>query len=279
VPGVYRAAVTALLFLDVDGTLIPYDGSRLAEPAEVGTGLPDQANPNLGRINLALGPRLLALPAELMWATGWLHDANDVISPLLGLPQLPVVDLDEPQIDVAECYQLNSKTETLVAVAVAAGRPFIWIDDELTGTDRTWVAENHQVQRSCSGSTPTLDSLRPTSPRLSGGYVPIAASLAPHHPSGGHRNVRPKGPRSCRSAAARARGRRADHLPRQATGPARRADPLRALCRSARERTTSRSERRTVCGPTGLSKAAQARFCREERGRADLAPLCVKRSW
>ena len=140
--GVYRAVMTALLFLDVDGTLIPYDGSTLAEPADVWAGRPEQANPNLGRINLALGPRLLALPAELMWATGWLHEANDVISPLLGLPQLPVVDLDEPQFDVAECNQLNWKTETLVKVA--AGRPFVWIDDEITGTDRTWVADNHQ---------------------------------------------------------------------------------------------------------------------------------------
>src|SRR5688572_8079432 len=112
-PRVYRAVMTALLFLDVDGTLIPYDGSTPAEPADVWAGRPAQANPNRGRINLALGPRLLALPAELVWATGWLHDANDVISPLLGLPQLPVVDLDEPQIDGAEYCQLNWKTETL----------------------------------------------------------------------------------------------------------------------------------------------------------------------
>ena len=133
--------MTPLLFLDVDGTLIPYDGSMPAEPADVWAGRQEQANPNLGRINLALGPRLLALPAELMWATGWMHEANDVISPLLGLPQLPVVELDEPQMDAAEWYQLNWKTETLVEVA--AGRPFVWIDDEITGTDRGWVADNH----------------------------------------------------------------------------------------------------------------------------------------
>jgi hypothetical protein len=133
--------MTPLLFLDVDGTLIPYDGSTLAEPADVWAMRPEQANPNLGRINLALGPRLLALPAELMWATGWLHEANDVISPLLGLPRLPVVELGEPEIDVADHYHINWKTETLVEVA--AGRPFVWIDDEITGVDRTWVADNH----------------------------------------------------------------------------------------------------------------------------------------
>jgi len=135
--------MTPLLFLDVDGTLIPYDGSMLAESADVWAGQQEQANPNpnLGRINVALGPRLLALPAELRWATGWMHEANDVISPLLGLPQLPVVALAEPQTAVGEWYQLNWKTETLVQVA--AGRPFVWIDDEITGVDRGWVAENH----------------------------------------------------------------------------------------------------------------------------------------
>jgi hypothetical protein len=133
--------MTALLFLDVDGTLIPYDGSALAEPADVWAGRQGQGNSGLGRINLALGPRLLALPAELMWATGWLHEANDVISPLLGFPQLPVVELAEPQLDVAEWYQLNWKTEMLVEVA--AGRPFVWIDDEIAGADRGWVADNH----------------------------------------------------------------------------------------------------------------------------------------
>ncbi|WP_203914114.1 hypothetical protein [Rhizocola hellebori] len=133
--------MAALLFLDVDGTLIPYDPVMPADPAEVWAVRQEQANPSLGRINLALGPRLLALPAELMWATGWLHEANQVISPLLGLPRLPVVKLKEPQLDAAERYPLNWKTETLVQVA--AGRPFVWIDDEITGTDRAWVAENH----------------------------------------------------------------------------------------------------------------------------------------
>jgi hypothetical protein len=133
--------MTPLLFLDVDGTLIPYDGSMLAESADVWAGRPQPASPNLNRINLALGPRLLAMPVELMWATGWMHEANNVISPLLGLPQLPVVELGEPEMDVAEWYQLNWKTETLVEVA--AGRPFVWIDDEITGADRGWVADNH----------------------------------------------------------------------------------------------------------------------------------------
>ena len=39
------------------------------------------------------GPRLLALGGELWWATAWMDEANDVFGPLLGLPELPVVDL------------------------------------------------------------------------------------------------------------------------------------------------------------------------------------------
>ncbi|MFB8144791.1 hypothetical protein ACFC40_34690, partial [Streptomyces parvus] len=36
---------------------------------------------------------------------------------------------------------LHWKTRTLVARA--AGRPFVWVDDEITGTDRSWVAVHH----------------------------------------------------------------------------------------------------------------------------------------
>ena len=36
---------------------------------------------------------------------------------------------------------LHWKTRTLVDRA--AGRPFIWLDDEITDADRTWVAAHH----------------------------------------------------------------------------------------------------------------------------------------
>jgi hypothetical protein len=34
---------------------------------------------------------LPALPGELVWATTWPAEANEVIAPRLGLPELPVV--------------------------------------------------------------------------------------------------------------------------------------------------------------------------------------------
>ncbi|MCX4808262.1 hypothetical protein OG594_42900 [Streptomyces sp. NBC_01214] len=50
-----------LLYLDVDGPLIPFG----AGPYPPG----DDANPLLARIDATLGPRLTALPCELVWAT------------------------------------------------------------------------------------------------------------------------------------------------------------------------------------------------------------------
>lgn len=36
---------------------------------------------------------------------------------------------------------LNWKTRALGELA--AGRPFVWLDDEITEADRTWVAKHH----------------------------------------------------------------------------------------------------------------------------------------
>jgi FMN phosphatase YigB (HAD superfamily) len=55
-----------LLFLDVDGTLIPLHGNVFGE----------DDNPLLARLDPAHGPRLLALDRELVWATTWMQDAT-----------------------------------------------------------------------------------------------------------------------------------------------------------------------------------------------------------
>ncbi len=71
------------------------------------------------------------------------EDANECIAPLLGLPQLPVVSWPEPSDGDEQDGRagLHWKTRTLVARAEA--RPFVWVDDEITGNDRAWVAGNH----------------------------------------------------------------------------------------------------------------------------------------
>ena len=87
-----------LLFLDIDGPLIPFGATRAQLPDgyptyETGRG-PRGAteNPLITRVDPALGPRLLALPCDLVWATTWMSDANDCVGPWLGLPRLPLVE-------------------------------------------------------------------------------------------------------------------------------------------------------------------------------------------
>ncbi|MGW2648564.1 HAD domain-containing protein [Streptomyces sp. NPDC001393] len=125
-----------LLFLDVDGPLIPFGGGpypRYDGPSTAGAG-----HPLLHRVDPALGHRLAALGCALVWATTWTDEANAVLAPWLGLPALPVVawpDEDEPPGPV------HWKTRSLVAWA--AGRPFVWLDDEITDPDRDWTADHH----------------------------------------------------------------------------------------------------------------------------------------
>ncbi|WP_412079152.1 HAD domain-containing protein [Streptomyces xanthophaeus] len=121
-----------LLFLDVDGPLIPFG----AGPYAPGYG----PNPLLARIDPALGPRLRALDCELVWATTWMEDANECIAPRLGLPELPLVHWPEPS---AQDGRSGVHWKTPALVAYAAGRPFIWVDDEITEADRAWVAAHH----------------------------------------------------------------------------------------------------------------------------------------
>jgi hypothetical protein len=120
-----------LLFLDVDGTLLPF-APRIRSAADAG-------HPLLSRLDPADGARLRALGCSPVWATTWLDEANQVLSPRLGLPCLPVLDWshdeEEPPTGV------HWKTPALVRWA--AGRPFVWLDDEIFDADRRWIAAHH----------------------------------------------------------------------------------------------------------------------------------------
>jgi hypothetical protein len=96
--------------------------------------------PEFARMDRRHGSRLLALGAELWWATAWMDEANDVIGPLPGLPELPVAGpraWDDDFVDERLCW----KTRTLVDLA--AGRAFVWLDDEPAADDDEYVAVQH----------------------------------------------------------------------------------------------------------------------------------------
>nr|WP_211247500.1 hypothetical protein [Cryptosporangium arvum] len=76
------------------------------------------------------------MPVDL--ATTWMADANEIVAPRLGLPELPIVDFPD---DAGPARGLHWKTKFLTQEA--GGRPFIWLDDEITDADRRWVRTHH----------------------------------------------------------------------------------------------------------------------------------------
>ncbi|WP_344326081.1 HAD domain-containing protein [Kitasatospora putterlickiae] len=135
-------AVRPLLFLDVDGPLIPFGG--LAPSRRGGTeGSTDAANPLLNRLDPAVGRRLAMLGYELVWATTWDEDANEDVAPRLGLPSLPVLPWPEPSEGDEQDARAGRHWKTRPIVAWASGRAFAWVDDEITRADREWVAAHH----------------------------------------------------------------------------------------------------------------------------------------
>ncbi|WP_424885097.1 HAD domain-containing protein [Streptomyces sp. SAI-126] len=131
-----------LLFLDVDGTVVPFGAAGPYPLYEPAFPLPGTVagHPLLSRVDPVLGARLTSLGCALVWATTWGDDANADLAPWLGLPRLPLVDWPDSDDEEVEAG-LHWKTRPLVSWA--AGRAFVWVDDEITDVDRAWVADRH----------------------------------------------------------------------------------------------------------------------------------------
>lgn len=136
-----------LLLLDVDGVLCPvrdntrpggyyapapgfrcerYRHSESGETIEIWVS--DENRRRLER---------LAACFEIVWATGWVQNANRVIAPLHGLDQLACVELVWSE-------ELRGQTASwkLPAIARHVGeeRPCVWIDDDLRPDAERWAA-------------------------------------------------------------------------------------------------------------------------------------------
>lgn len=146
---------TALLLLDVDGPLNPYGASR-GDVDKHRMPVPYYVRKIMGyRVFLSKvhGPMLLDFAAEhdveLAWATTWEGEANTRIGPVIGLPELPVVDLGWQRKFSGTIRSEHWKFDGVLKFA--AGRPLAWFDDDFGyfHKERAWF----EAER---GHTPTL---------------------------------------------------------------------------------------------------------------------------
>ena len=138
-----------LLLIDVDGPLNPYAASNNTINKF------NRQNPARGyrthkisgyKVRLARwhGTSLKALDHifDLAWATTWEQQANTEIGPRIGLPDLPVISFqdlpDQPPVP-----GLYWKTSTIVDYC--KGRPFAWVDDEISRIDEQYVTDRHHA--------------------------------------------------------------------------------------------------------------------------------------
>lgn len=125
-----------LILLDVDGPLNPW-GAKPTRRPEGYTTIYVQENVGVYRgepmyskrrlrvwLNPEHGPMLLAFvekhDAELVWATTWEADANKHISPVIGLPDLPVIEWTWK----AHHWKFDGVLDYV------GTRPFVWFDDD-----------------------------------------------------------------------------------------------------------------------------------------------------
>ncbi|MFF7439190.1 HAD domain-containing protein [Streptomyces sp. NPDC008122] len=153
-----------LLLIDVDGPLNPYAAQRERRPAGYTTHRmrPDGwfgTKPLRVWLNPDHGSELLALAEayELVWATTWKGEANGWIGPRLGLPELPFVDW--PKMHGAAPRGTFWKTRYVLEYA--AGRPFAWVDDDITPYDHEYVEQKHLAAALLLRVDPRIGLVRP----------------------------------------------------------------------------------------------------------------------
>jgi hypothetical protein len=123
---------TPLLLMDVDGVLNPYPDCP--EGYEEFEFFPEDEVPV--RLAAVHGGwlRELASLFTMVWATAWGQDANRLLSPHFGLPELPVI--------VLPTGRFEGVPEKLPAIDVFAGdRAMAWVDDIITEQALDWASQ------------------------------------------------------------------------------------------------------------------------------------------
>jgi hypothetical protein len=77
--------------------------------------------------------RRLARRFDIVWATGWEHDAPRLLGPLLGIPDFDVATFTERP-------SFRRRLDKLPDVRLlAVDRPTAWVDDDLDDEARSWA--------------------------------------------------------------------------------------------------------------------------------------------
>ena len=119
-----------VLLVDVDGVLNPWNAVHTPDGYDeyhFFPGEPVLLSPGHGELLTSLMPAY-----ELVWATAWEHRANRLITPVLALPELPVIEFPLSGMD-----QLFRKLPAVIDAV--SDRPCAWIDDEHQPDHYVWA--------------------------------------------------------------------------------------------------------------------------------------------
>jgi hypothetical protein len=120
-----------LLLLDVDGVLNPFAAPACPAGYREHHLFPAEEPVRLCQAH-GLWLNELAERFEIVWATAWGAEANQLLRPLLHLPEFPVIRFPPSPF---------APREKVPPVAAFVGqRRAIWIDDALTPEARTWAS-------------------------------------------------------------------------------------------------------------------------------------------
>ncbi len=134
-----------LLLLDVDGVLLPVRDYTVpggyyqpsADFRDVSLVHWDSGELHRIWVSAANADRLRRLSEhfDIVWATGWNHHANEIIAPLHGLPDLPVIELAWSE----DLRTLETGWKLPVIVDYITDRACIWIDDHIRDDVEDWA--------------------------------------------------------------------------------------------------------------------------------------------